>query len=393
MSGVKRVLLGIAALAVLSIGATVAYQAVDRARQYGALLARGDQAVREMRLFAAIEAYSGAIALRPDSMLAHYRRGETYRRQGELDEAVRDFGTAAALDPAAIRPLEALGDVFVELERHSQAATTYGRALRIDDRSVRISYKLALARYDNDDFSAALAASNETLRLDARHVDATYLRGLCLREQGEVGGAIESFEHVLALSPGFTAAREELADLYTSVGRPGEALSHVQALAGLEADRIERHVALALAHARAGHADLAVATLASVLERSPDHPLVYAALGRVWLDLVDTRPDALRKAIEALRRAAANPAAGSDVLTLYGRALVRDGQIEAADTVLQQAVTRFPVDPDAWMLGATTALRLNNPRAAVALLTRAMTLAPNDASVRAALADATRRVR
>ena len=154
----RRLLLAAVALVIASAGAAAIYQAVERAREHQALLSRGDQAVREEETFAAIEAYSGAITLRPDSMLAHFRRGETYRRQGELDEAVRDFGTAAALDPAAIRPLEALGDVFYELERFSQAAATYARALRLDDRSVRISYKLALARYHNDDLDGTLAA-------------------------------------------------------------------------------------------------------------------------------------------------------------------------------------------------------------------------------------------
>src|SRR5436309_14438624 len=118
-------------LAVAAVAGAVTYQAAARDRDYRALLARGDSALRDEQTFAAIEAFSGAIALRPDSMLAHFRRGETYQRRGELEEAVRDFGTAADLDPAAIRPLEALGDVLYELERFSQAASTYGRAMRL----------------------------------------------------------------------------------------------------------------------------------------------------------------------------------------------------------------------------------------------------------------------
>ena len=76
---------------------------------------RGDAALRDDQTFAAIEAYSGAIALRPDSMLAYLRRGETYQRRGDRGdlERARDFRTAAALDPTATRPLEALGDVAV----------------------------------------------------------------------------------------------------------------------------------------------------------------------------------------------------------------------------------------------------------------------------------------
>ena len=55
-------------------------------------------------------------------------------------------------------------------------------------------------------------------------------------------------------------------------------------LAGLDRDHVERQVAVGLAHARAGHWDLAVLTLGSALERSPNEPLIYRALGQVWLE-------------------------------------------------------------------------------------------------------------
>jgi Flp pilus assembly protein TadD len=85
-------------LAIAGVAGAVAYQAAARDRDYRALLARGDSALRGEQTFGAVEAFSGAIALRPDSMLAHLRRGETYQRRGDLEAAARDFRTAAALD-------------------------------------------------------------------------------------------------------------------------------------------------------------------------------------------------------------------------------------------------------------------------------------------------------
>ena len=67
-------------------------------------------------------------------------------------------------------------------------------------------------------------------------------------------------------------AREELADLYGALGRRADELEQLQVLAGLDRDRVERQVAVGLAHARAGHWDLAVLTLGSALERHPDQP-------------------------------------------------------------------------------------------------------------------------
>src|SRR5207237_6837265 len=135
-------------------------------RDYRRYPTRGDAALGDDQTFGAIEAYSGAIALRPDSMLPRLRRGETYQRRGELDAAARDFRAAAALDPTATRPLEALGDVLYQLQRFQRAGESYENCLKLDDRSALVSYKLALARYREGDIDSALATLTQTIRLN-----------------------------------------------------------------------------------------------------------------------------------------------------------------------------------------------------------------------------------
>jgi len=126
---VKRSIVVMVVLAIAGVAGAVAYQAAARDRDYRALLARGDSALRDEQTFGAIEAFSGAIGLRPDSMLAHLRRGETYQRRGDLDAAARDFRMAAALDPTATRPLDELGDVMYQLQRFRRAGETYESCL------------------------------------------------------------------------------------------------------------------------------------------------------------------------------------------------------------------------------------------------------------------------
>ncbi len=111
-------------------------------------------------------------------------------------------------------------------------------------------------------------------------------------------------------------------------------------------------MAVGLAHARAGHWDLAVLTLGSALERSPNEPEIYRALGKVWLERPRDDRAFLSKAREALERVASSPAATSEMLTLYGRALLQEGDVEGAEHALQQATVRFPVEPQAFALYA-----------------------------------------
>jgi len=118
-------------------------------------------------------------------------------------------------------------------------------------------------------------------------------------------------------------------------------------------------------------------------------------------------------------------AATSGILKVYGEALLRNDQFEAAERVLQQATRRYPVDPAALLSYAALAearrhdqaarralheygalvpdevnfaqraaaiarlsLRLNDPATATAWLERAVLTSPTDASLLAALADA-----
>ena len=423
----KRSIFALVVLALAAAGGGAAYQASAQ-RNYSALLVRGDAALRDDQTFGAIEAYSGAIALRPDSMLAYLRRGQTYQKRGDrgdLDAAARDFRTAARLDPTATRPLEALGDVLYQSQFYERAAAAYERFVKLDDRSPRVDYKLALAKYRDGAVDAALPLLKEAVRLDDKNADAHYLLAVCLREQRHLPEAVKAFEKTVALQPGMIPAREELADLYRALDKHNDELEQLQVIAGLDRDQVARQVAIGLAHARAGHWDMAVLTLGSALERSPNAPDIYRALGKVWLERPRDDRAFLSKAREALERVASSPAATSETLTLYGRALLQEGDVDGAEHILQQATLRFPIEPSALVLYAATAekqnhfdaarqalityggltpndpefvprasriaalsLRVNDPATAVDWLSQAVATTPNDVRLIAALADA-----
>lgn len=378
---VKRVVLGVAALALVVIGVTIGLQTAGRERSYRDLLARGDAALIAGDTVGAVEAFSGAVALRPDSMLAYLRRGDTYRRRGELDAATRDLRAAVSLDQAAALPLELLADVYVARQRFDRAIDTYARRLRLDDRAPHIHYKLALAHYHVGQVDRATASLADAIALDARMPDAHYLLGLCHRDQERQQDAVEAFERAVTLAPGLIPAREELATLYERTGRYPSQLEQLQVLAALDSTHVERQIAVGIAHARAGHPDAAAVTFANALERSPDDPRVYQELGRMWLDVgvAHDDPEAIKRAIVALDHLGARPAASSEGLSLYGRALARNGELDAARRALEQATERFPVAPDAFAALADVAEQQRDAETARAALLDYHTLVGEDA--------------
>jgi predicted Zn-dependent protease len=93
-----------------------------------------------------------------------------------------------------------------------------------------------------------------------------------------------------------------------------------------------------------------VITLGRALERFPDAPQVYAALGHVWLMEAESGDRvALNKALEALQQAAGRSDTTSETYAELGRAWTLAGDRPAAERALRQSVAKLPVPPDAYL--------------------------------------------
>jgi tetratricopeptide (TPR) repeat protein len=362
----KRTLALVFVVSVAVVGLVLAWYAVRQEREFRRLIALGDASLARDQTYVAIEAFSGALALRPDSMVAHLKRGDTYRRRGELSAALRDLRDASGLDPSATRPLELLGDVNVALGRYLRATEHYRRFIALDDRSPRVLYKLAVAYHRFGQTASAIDPLRQAVAIDDRFVEAHYLLGVCLRDRARVDEAQRALTKAISLNPAFSAAREELADLYASISRPRDSIEQLEALAAIEPTRADRMIGVGLAHARMGRTETAILTLGRAAERYPEDPAVYTALGRVWLESAELHNDrvALGKALEALQLPAGRVSASSETLALYGRALFLFGDAEGAQRMLQLATARFPVEPVAFRYLSAAAERLGHPRAA-----------------------------
>lgn len=359
--GMKRPVILSVAVAATVVAAVLVWMDARREREFRRLIAVGDAALAADRTFDAIEAFSGALALKPQSMLASLKRGDTYRRRGEYTAALRDLGQAAFLDPAAPRPIELIGDVQTALGQYAAAAAEYQRYLAFDDRAPGVLYKLALAHYRNGMAAAAVDPLRRAVAIDDRFAEAHYLLGLSLRETDRQQ-SLRALRRALEVNPTFAAAREELARVYEQMGRWQEAIDELEALAALEPSRPERFVNVGLAYARIGRPETAVLTLGRAADRHPDATVVFTALGRIWLTMAEAQKDpiALGKALEALQPAAAQADAVSETRSLYGRALALSGNMVAAERMLLQAVAIRPVDPSAYRYLAEVAQRLGH---------------------------------
>jgi len=345
----KRVAVGLG-LAVLVVLGALLVQQFDRERQYRQLLSRGEEALRQANHYAAIEAFTSALAWRPDSMVAFLRRGAAYGALRRDDEAVRDLREAVRLAPNAPQPLVALGDLYEQRGDPAQAATWYERAAaQLRDEDPGVLYALAMARYRSGAPAAAIEPLQRAVARDDSLAEAHYLLGLAYRDTQNFDAAVASLEQALVVRPSLVAAREELADLYRALGRPVEEMRELQALAAMD-QQVGRTVAIALAEARNGQLDSAIGTLAEAARRAPTDSRVQLALGRVYLARAERTADPIliSRALDVLESALGGTARRSEGLALYGRALFLAGQLPEAERILREAVATTPVDTEAY---------------------------------------------
>ena len=373
----NRLVLACVAVAALVGAIVLGWFEVRQGRDFRRLLAAGDAALAHDQTSAAIEAFSGAIALRRDSMLGWVKRGDTYHRTGDFGSALRDLEQANRLDPDAPRPMELLGDVNDALGHHARAIEYYSRFLTIDDRAPRILYKLALAHYRGGNASTASDIVKKALALDRQFAEAYYLLGICERDTRRPDDAAASFRRALVVNPTFAPAREELAALESGRGRRREGLEQLEALAALQPSA-ERLVDVADAYARAGRVDSAAATLARGAERYPSSPVVYESLARFWLDAAEAQRDqvATRNASMAIDGVAERDPQSSELPLLRGRIQLLTGDAPGAERSLQAATTTLPVNPAAFRYLADAAARLGHRDVARLAQARYAALAP-----------------
>lgn len=377
MARVKRVLLA-ALLLACSLAAAYGLFETRRESTYRRLVNQGEAALAAGQPYDAIEAFSGAVALKPDSMVGYLRRGEAHRQRHELDAALRDLQQASTLDPTAPRPLELLGDVNTSLARYDRAVHQYEAYLAIDDQSPRVLYKLALAHYRAGQPRDGIAALGKAIRLKPRFGEAEYLLGLCLKDVGRTTDALAAFSRAIDMAPALLAAREELADLYGRLGRVEDRLTQLEAIVALDPGP-SRSVALALAYAHSGMVDRAVPTLEQAAARYPRNAAVHVALGRIRLESAQARgdPGELARALDELEEAVGTDDS-SEALTLLGRALLLARENDLAERMLEEATRREPIEPGAFFYLAEAAERCNHPARARQALVDYRTLAGSE---------------
>jgi tetratricopeptide (TPR) repeat protein len=143
---------------------------------------------------------------------AHYTMGRLWEQAGRMDRAEASYRRALDLDPGHARAHNNLGCVLAFLERREEALACFRRALEIDARQPEANQNYAAMTSD--------AAAQEI--------------------------AIQGYLEQIRSSPADTRALNNLANIYTGLGRYKEAMANLDRAIAIEPERAEAHYGRAL---------------------------------------------------------------------------------------------------------------------------------------------------
>jgi tetratricopeptide (TPR) repeat protein len=334
------------------------------------LFERGQDAHGEGKLELAIQLYEAAIKLQPEFPEAEFQRGMALNSLNRLPEAEQAFRRAVALRDGWAHPWAMLGMLLVRAERFNEAEQALGRALNLEPKNyialaalmdLRLRTKApreslqhllkqlqdATANADApasiwaargaieralDDKAAAMVSLDRALTLDARNTVARMERAELRAGAGNYEGAIEDAK----AAQGGTQALLLLAKIYAQAGRKTLALATLDAL-DETAKRLPEAIALRDTIQTDGETGKeGRAALEKLLEREPRNAGLLARLGELY------RTDDPARSVEYYARALEIEPRNADYATGYGAALVRARRFADAVVILRRVLTIAP---------------------------------------------------
>jgi tetratricopeptide (TPR) repeat protein len=215
-------------------------------------------------------------------------------------------------------------------------------------------------------------------------LEARVERAMALHQSGDVLGAIEAYQAILARAPDRADVRSNLGAAYARLGRYSEAIEQYrQALAQIDSPAIRFNLGLALK--KTARIAEAAPELAKVVEQQPENANAVLLLAECSLELEENR-----KVVDLLapreKTLSGNPA----YAYLLGTALVREGETERGQAWLDRVLSAGDSAQARVLMGAAR-LKAGDFAAAAADLKQAAALDPSLPTVNSLLGQALQR--
>ncbi|MGB5711925.1 MAG: tetratricopeptide repeat protein [Waterburya sp.] len=149
----------------------------------------------------ALDTFTKAIDLKPQSALAWSGRGDALSILERYPQASEAYSEAIELNPNNVANWKKQGTILSRLERFTDAIAVYDRALELDPEDGEIYNLRGQALYQLQQYEAALTMQEAALEIDRLNAQYWSDRALNLLQLGRYDDALTTFIRVQAIEP------------------------------------------------------------------------------------------------------------------------------------------------------------------------------------------------
>ena len=312
--GVSAAALGLAAVALLGLGASTRRQVQlwhDSKRLWTyAVEVSPQSSIAHYNLGVALEEhgdsegatihYRTALRYNPDYLDAHFNLAHALARRGRADEAIEHYRRVLELKPGIAEVHKRLADLLFGRGDLAQAIDHLRKAIEIDPADAQAYNNLGAALSRQGDVDGAIRQYRKALEANPGNAVAHYNLGSLLAEHGRPAEAIAQFRAGLAYAPGDGRMHYSLGRVLLKQGSLEEALHHFREAVRIDPSDGRARYYLAVALAQKGESAAAIQGFREVIETAPDMAAAHEALARL-LAMQGKKEEALQHSAEAQR--------------------------------------------------------------------------------------------
>ena len=233
----------------------------------------------------AIEVYSHAIELNPNSIYTYNNRGVAYESKGGFDRAIADYTKAIQLNPNYADAYFNRGAAYLKTGEFEQVLDDCNRAIELKPDYAEGYFNRGVAYGAKGDYDRAIADYTKAIQLNPNYADAYFNRGVAYGAKGDYDRAIADYTKAIQLNPNYANAYTHRGVAYHKKGEILYAIQDYSTAIGLNPE-------LAEAYAHRGNVYLskidihrAMDDYNAAIKLNPDSGLAYGNCGVAWLHL------------------------------------------------------------------------------------------------------------
>ena len=194
---------------------------------------KGLTAMRTGNYNEAISAYTKAVRLDPQYVLAYIDRSFAYSKLGNFQQVFENANKAIELDPRNARAYVNRGDAYSRVGNNQQAFKDANKAIELDSKNVMayVNRGLAYSRLDNN--QQAIEDYNKAIGLDPKYALAYVDRSSAYITSGNYQQALEDANTAIELDPKYALAYYYRGTAYAKLGKKDHAASDYETAARL----------------------------------------------------------------------------------------------------------------------------------------------------------------